>query len=225
MILNKKRKIRSAAAVIVLFVALAAGQMTDSKKSGPKQLEDLVLASGRMPRAGGGEVTVELCMKNGIYYDDTMDEYFPSIYAYEHNYEGNYVIRTVDEAGTVLCERGLEELFQDRGEVFNFPQEFALVWEDYNADGCPDFTIGQPQNASNMRYMLLTVREDGAVERLCRQEISETNQPGERFSVILEHGGTMEKHTITSCFYNNVIGEVQEQTYEYRVQSGMYEII
>lgn len=177
MILNKKRKIRSAAAVIVLFVALAAGQMTDSKKSGPKQLEELVLASGRMPRAGGGEVTVELCMKNGIYYDDTMDEYFPSIYAYEHNYEGNYVIRTVDEAGTVLCERGLEELFQDRGEVFNFPQEFALAWEDYNADGCRILRLASRRTQAiwDMCCLLYvrTGRWNGFADRKYRRQISQ----------------------------------------------------
>ncbi|MBD5514405.1 MAG: hypothetical protein HDR06_07030 [Lachnospiraceae bacterium] len=38
----------------------------------------------------------------------------------------------------------VEELVQDfeEGDRMNFPGTFEIMVEDYNQDGCPDFTIG-----------------------------------------------------------------------------------
>lgn len=217
----KKMTIRTVACFVLCTLSFTAcGSKENANK--PEAVVNTVIASGSMPFSDGEEVTAELCLTKGIYYNDTMEEYVPSIYTYGQNYEGSYAVRTVDADGTVLFETGLETLFQDRGETFNFSEKFTLEAADYNGDGCPDFTIRQPQSSSTSGYLLLTVRKDGTVERLCSQEIPDTNTLGGKWSAVLKHNAQADGKPITGCFYNNAIGEEQQETYVYQKQSGLY---
>lgn len=202
---------------------MPAGYKT--KKTATK-LQNVTIASGEMPLSNGAEVTVELCMTNGIYYDDTMSEYVPSIYTYSQNYEGNYVLRTKNRKGEIMYQSDLRNYWPDTGidyeggRGFNFPKEFSLNWTDYNADGCPDFTVGMPLSSSNMGYLLLTVREDGRIERLCSQEL--LNSWGES-SVAFEHDTQAEQMPILGYAYDNTLGERGPVIYLFNEQNGMYE--
>lgn len=197
----------------------------DVNKKAASQLENIKMASGVMPLSDGSDVTVELWMTEGRYYNETMEEYAPGIYTYPQNYEGNYILRTSDGDGNILFETDLEQLWPNRGTVFNFSEEFSLEWTDYNEDGCPDFTLGLPQSSSTRGYLLLTVREDGRLERLCsgEGEISIENSLSQGFSMKLEQDEESEQKTIIGSFYNNAVGERYLQYYHYNPQSKVYE--
>lgn len=192
----------------------------------PVPLENIRIAYGEVTLSDGTGAVIELWMRKGTYYNNTMEEYVPSIYTYEQNFEGSYVLRTIDENGNLLYETALADLWQYRGPDFNFPEEFLLQAEDYNADGCPDLTIGLPQSSSNTGYLLFTVREDGTIEKLCREEIPDTGGTlqGNQFSAVLKHDKKSENKTITGFQYNNAIGETQEVSYDYNAQEKLYEL-
>ena len=206
-------------------------------KQTPTKLKNIILASSVMPLSDGTEVTVELCMANGIFYEDTMeDKYGPSIYSqnykenytYRQNYEGNYIVRTKNREGEVLYQNGLEHYWKNAGVYFeggigfNYPGTFPLVWTDYNADGCPDFTIGLPVSSSNMGFALLTVREDGKIDPLCSEEIVNADGVGE-FSVILDHDTQADQMPIFGYLYDNTVRKTRPVKYLYNGQNGRYE--
>lgn len=62
-----------------------------------------VYASGEMTLSDGTAVTVELCMKKGTCYNDTMKEYFPGIDIYPNNYKGSYVV--AQEYAVIGCRQ------------------------------------------------------------------------------------------------------------------------
>lgn len=231
----KKRLVWTSAVILALIAVIALAFVFNLKENRQEKdyvnkktaswLENIKMASGIMPLSDGSDVTVELWMTEGTYYNETMDEYAPSIYTYPQNYEGNYILRTFDGDGNLLFETGLEQLWPNRGTVFNFPEEFSLEWADYNGDGCPDFTLGLQQSSSTRGYLLLTVREDGRLERLCsgEGEISIENSLSRGFSMILEQDEESEQKTILGSFYNNAVGELYLQYYNYNPQSKLYE--
>lgn len=231
----KKRSVWASVLILALIAVATIALVFNPKenrqekdyvnKKTASQLENIKMASGVMPLPDGSDVTVELWMKEGTYYNESMDEYAPSIYTYPQNYEGNYILRTSDGDGNILFETGLEQLWPYRGTVFNFSEEFSLKWTDYNEDGCPDFTLGLPQSSSTRGYLLLTVREDGRLERLCSGdgEISIENSLSEGVSMILEQDEKSGQKTIIGSFYNHAVGELYLQYYDYNPQSKFYE--
>lgn len=210
-------------AAVIAGLSLNPRTDTDALKDGTASiaLENVKMASGVMVFSSGSEVTVELWLTEGRFYDGTMDEFLPRIDAYSENYEGRYELRTVDGQGGILFQTDLKELWQEANDIFNFPREFTLQWADYNADGCPDFTIGVPQSSVNMGFLLITVRENGALERINREELCLNSF--ENFSVVFEHDAKAGKMPITGTRYNNVTGEVENIVYQYDEQTGLYE--
>lgn len=185
------------------------------------EFENIKMASAAASLPDGSEVYVELIMTNGKYYDEYWEEYLPSIYTYNRNYEGAYELRTINEKGDILFQINLADLWPDIGDSFNFPGEFELEWTDYNADGCPDFSIGTPYSSSNMGFLLFTMREDGSLEKLSSEDILLNNF--EKFSVIFEHDSNADGMPITGYFYNNTTGEVENIVYYYNENTGLYE--
>lgn len=44
---------------------------------------------------------------------------------------------------------------------------FAIIFNDYNDDGLPDFAVGQPVNGSaDFKYVILTISKEGTLDRL-----------------------------------------------------------
>lgn len=185
------------------------------------EFENIKMASATVSLADGSEVSVELIMTNGKYYDEYWEDYLPSIYTYDRNFEGTYELRTVNEKGDILFQINLADLWPDIGSNFNFPGEFELEWADYNEDGCPDFSIGMPYSSSNMGFLLFTVREDGNLERISNSDIMLNSF--EKFSVIFDHDTETEGMPITGYMYNNTVGEVESVMYYYNKTNGLYE--
>lgn len=197
------------------------------KSKTPVPLENIRMASANVTLSDGKEAVIELYITKGFYYNNMMEEYIPSIYTYDQNFEGSYALRTIDENGNLLYETGLDDLWPYRGPDFNFPEEFVLQARDYNADGCPDLTIGLPQSSSNNGYLLFTIREDGTMETLCREEIPDAggSLQGNAFSAVLKYDKESQNKTITGSQYNNAIGETQEVLYDYNAQKKLYEMV
>lgn len=178
------------------------------------------MASGTALQADGNEVTVELWMTSGQYFDEFWEDYLPSIYTYNRNYQGTYALYVKNKDGDILSEKELGDFWPDVDDVFNFPCEFELEWADYNGDGCPDFTVGIPYSSSSMGFLLFTVQEDGNLKRLCDTEIPLNSF--EKFPVIFEHDPETERKPITGYRYNNVIGETESAIYYYDEMNGIY---
>lgn len=185
------------------------------------ELKNIKIASAAVSLADGSKLNIELIMTNGKYYDEYWEDYLPSIYTYDRNFEGDYELRTVNEKGDILFQINLADLWSDIGSSFNFPGEFELEWTDYNADGCPDFSIGMPYSSSNMGFLLFTVREDGSLERISSSEIMLNSF--EKFSVIFDHDTETDGMPITGYMYNNTVGEVESVIYYYNKTNGLYE--
>lgn len=185
------------------------------------EFENIKMASAAVSLTDGSKLNIELIMTSGKYYDEYWEDYIPSIYTYDRNFEGNYELRTINENGDILFQINLSDLWPDFGSSFNFPGEFELKWTDYNADGCPDFSIGIPYSSSNMGFLLFTMREDGSLEKLSEEDILLNNF--EKISVIFEHDSNADGMPITGYFYNNTTGEVENIVYYYNDNIGLYE--
>lgn len=221
-----KKRNTAIAAVLCIIMALTACAGSeepekDSDSEHYKELEDIEMASATVTMSDGSKAVVKLNMTSGIYYDEYYEGYLPSIYTYDQNYEGSYELLTMNESGDVLFRVNLDDLWPDNGNTYNFRDSFELEWTDYNADGCPDFSIGMPYSSSSMGFLILTVLDDGSIERLSDTEI--LLDSFEKFSVIFEHDQTAEGKPVTGYRYNNVSGEIDTVTYYYNEDSGLYE--
>lgn len=226
------------AAGMIVIVLLAVGLLTDpvseaSEGTGENELESMVrvvhdaelenvkIASGTAQMVDGSEMTLELWLTEGRYYDESSEEYLPSIYAYDRNFEGSYEFRVVNGNGDILSRSNLGDLWPENGNTYNFPGEFTLEWADYNDDGCPDFSIGIPYSSSNMGFLLFSVQQDGSLRRLSAAEIMLNSF--EKFSVVFPQNKGKPGKPIVGYQYNNATGEVEKIDYYYYENSGLYE--
>ena len=180
-------------------------------------VEEVLVASGDLHIEDGTQITVELWMTEGVYFKG--EQQAPSIYVYEENYQGNYVIKTMDESGKLLWEFNLKNLWEAyEGENFNFPKGFIIPEADYNGDGCPDFTLGQPASSAAYVYMLLTVMPDGRIDKLCAENIlcSESKD----FSVVFRQDEAQK--AILVSVWDNALGEDCEEEYIYDENECLY---
>lgn len=145
-----------------------------------------------------GIYILELWLDQGIY--GSVEEFGAGGGIYEENYIGKYYLNVTDENGEVLSKRELGLDFEE-GDRMNFSGPFEIMVEDYNQDGCPDFTIGSYGSSSVNLYVLYTVREDGKLE-LLGKEIPNCSL-GE-FSVAFEKG---ENGTFFGSMWDNAVGE------------------
>jgi hypothetical protein len=66
----------------------------------------------------------------------------------------------------VVILAGQAPVSSDLGQLALFPGSWPIVFDDYNADGLPDFNIGMMAGSNNFSYSLYTVRSNGKVEPL-----------------------------------------------------------
>lgn len=183
----------------------------------PIPMKDVLIASDEMHMDDGSPITVELWMTDGVYFDEEHE--VPSIYVYEENYQGSYVVKTLDESGNLLWEFKLENLWETYGgENFNFQKGFTIQEVDYNKDGCPDFTFGQPASYSDYVYTLLTLMPDGRIDKLCEENI--LCSESEDFSVVFRQDEAQK--TILVSAWNNALGEKCEEEYIYDENACLY---
>ncbi len=107
--------------------------------------------------ASGGETIVRVWLKSGKQMTDDTPGPFQGTFLY-----GAFVIEAVTADGKTLPGMPLNDVFSHYGTVsFKAQEPFELLFDDYNADGNPDFTIGQWAGSNGNEYAMVTVDEDG----------------------------------------------------------------
>ncbi|RGX54172.1 MULTISPECIES: hypothetical protein [Anaerotruncus] len=169
--------------------------------SAPRELGfPYTVGRGKATLIDGSVVEIALEMIDGVYYDVRSPGFVPSAFTFKTNYEGTYQIRSTKGPLTFTCP-----ILADGDDAnpswrrLNFPAEFELLVEDFNGDGNPDFTIGQPASSSIWSYLLFSVMEDGQVEQAdCGEGIFASADGA--FSIPLEMTGPEE---FTVSYYHN----------------------
>lgn len=189
----------------------------------PVLMDNVRLAYGRFNTANGKAVIVELWMTQGEWFTE---EYAgSSVGIYPENYQGNYVLKTIAEDGSVLSERNLNEDWKkvsgvSSDRILNFGGNFIINATDYNNDDCPDFTIGQAVSSSTNEYVMYTVKEDGILELLCESMLLNTNQ---NFSIIFNQTVKNGEKCIIETQWNNAFGKEDEHYFYWNKEKNLYE--
>ncbi len=81
---------------------------------------------------------------------------------YQGSYhQGQFQLELVAADGTVLHTLDLNPSFNGEPLIFHEDRAFDIVFEDYNNDGRPDFTIGQYFSSNGFMYNLYSIHPDG----------------------------------------------------------------
>lgn len=170
---------------------------SDITGDNPGELNEYRLCQQELETENGIYI-LEFWMDQGIY--GSVEEFGAGGGIYEENYIGKYHLAVVDENGEVLSKRELGQDFEE-GDRMNFPGTFEIMVEDYNQDGCPDFTIGSYGSSSVNLYALYTIREDGKLDLLGKDIL---NCSPSQFSVAFEKG---ENGSFFGSMWDNAVGE------------------
>ncbi len=162
----------------------AAGNKRQSSSKDRKQpaaLKNFVIADNGTALSDGRKVTVRLVMTDGKYYDQSQVPYGGG--TYDQNYRGSYEIRVFDAAGKLLSKTALDNTQGGSADDINFPGKFNLLFDDYNRDGNPDFTIGQWGVNGMDDYQIFTVMPNGSVKNLTSHVdiFNNSQEPSVRF--------------------------------------------
>ncbi len=191
---------------------------TDPKtQKQPVGLTNFEIADGKTVLSNGRKVSVRLVMTNGKYYDQSQVPYGGN--AYDNNYQGNYEIQVLDSEGKLLSKVALYNT--DGGtEAINFPGKFNLLFDDYNRDGNPDFTIGQWYSSGAKQYQIFTVMPYDSIKEISKADIvlSCDYSDIKNCSVKFEKDGTSGFYT-TVYFNGNASGN-RWQKFHYVCNDG-----
>ncbi len=118
----------------------------------------------------GTTLYVNVEMINGEYLDKSSPNYTPGDGIYDTNYIGEYqisVYSAIDQPKAVFTA----PVVFSRGKL-NFDKQFQLMFDDYNDDGNPDFTLGQWGSTNGNVYQIYTVATDGGIKQLPCENLS-----------------------------------------------------
>lgn len=161
-----------------LVTAGVVSEKNYSLEEMPVPLQEIVM-SDMTTQAGNRTIRILLVMTEGEYTTEAYEASAGGVYP--ENFRGSYELRTLTEQGDPIDSLVLTD---ESGEhEFNFGGEFALALEDYNQDGCPDFTLGTWGSSSMGIYYLYTITESGKIKQAYPDGIADT---GFAFSKALE---------------------------------------
>ena len=147
-------------------------QVSNTKnQSQPANLSDFVIADNETTLSNGKQVNVRLVMTDGKYYKQSQIPYGGN--TYDNNYQGSYEIQVIDTTGKLLSKMNFYTTwyYTDSSKDVNFPGKFNLLFDDYNRDGNPDFTVGQWFSGSAKQYQIFTVMPDGSVKGISKGDV------------------------------------------------------
>ncbi|PYG90395.1 beta-lactamase regulating signal transducer with metallopeptidase domain [Ruminiclostridium sufflavum DSM 19573] len=165
------------------------------KQKQPVNLFNLVIAENTVTLSNGKIVSVRLVMTDGEYFDE---EYAGAGGGtYPENYQGSYEIQILNSDGKLISKKN----FENEGQPANFAGRFNLLFDDYNNDKNPDFSIGQWGSSSMNIYWLYTIMPDGTVKNIISEAFAHSSHA---FSVKFDKD---KASGFYAQFYNNAIGE------------------
>jgi hypothetical protein len=165
------------------------------KQKQPVSLVNFVIAENKVALSNGKDVFVRLVMTEGKYFDEEYAGAGGGIYP--ENYQGSYEIQIFNSDGKLISKTN----FENEGQPANFAGKFSLLFDDYNNDKNPDFSIGQWGSSSMNIYELYTIMPDGTVKRISSEAFAHSSHD---FSVKFNKDKDSGFYT---QFYNNAKGE------------------
>lgn len=195
---------------MLLFLLIFAGCIKQELKNENEAYDikiksPIVFSHNSVEIADGRMVFVNIEMKSGQYVFDEFAGAFQG-----SNWNGQYQIRVYTDEDNFKNPDYLETISIFDNQPMNFKNEFKLIFDDYNNDGNPDFTLGQYASSNGFEYALFTINHEGKVETL--------DTGGLMF--ISEHDYSIKLEKLSpisfkkSC-YDNSIGETIERVYQW----------
>ena len=192
----------------VLIVGVLAGCSENDEKQGLNIIFEtpLIMSNNSVNLANGNIVFINIEMISGRYYYDEMPGAFQG-----SNWNGHYQVRVYTNEYDFSSTAYLAPISLNDNEEMVFNSSFSLIFDDYNNDGNPDFTLGQYSSGNGFDYAIFSINQNGEVERL-------NTDNKLMFINMREYSVQLEKHSPTSFkfnFYDNSIGEYIERIYQW----------
>lgn len=192
---------------LLIFTGCSAQESKDQNKVYDISIESaIVLSHNTVKSAGGNVVYVNIEMTSGQYAFDELPGAFQG-----NNWSGQYQIRIYEDESEFNNPVYLAPIFIDDSQVMNFKGEFSLVFDDYNQDNNPDFTLGQFLSSNGYAYALFTINETGVVNKLDTDGLLFSSE--QDYSIQLEK---MPPVSFRTSSYDNRIGETVERIYQWK---------
>lgn len=155
----------------------------------------------------GAKAILRLRMVNGKYYEDWNPGAIMGTI-----WEGKFVFELTDELGNVISQTELSEVYS---EPLVFTNDFKLEFDDYNNDGCIDFTLGQYATSNGRVYKLFTINPDGSVKELQIKDHKELfiSDASGYYSTKLQKTGDK---SFSYQYYDNSKGKTFEPVFEWK---------
>ena len=186
--------------LLLLTFAGCSNEAYDIKIESP-----IVFSHNSVKIADGSTVFVNIEMISGQY---VFDEFPGALQG--SNWNGQYQIRVYTDENNFKDPLYLVPIFITDNQPMNFKNEFSLVFDDYNNDNNPDFTLGQYGSSNGYDYALFTINQVGEVERLDTDGLMFISKHD--YSIILEK---LSPTSFRKSSYDNSIGEVVERIYQW----------
>ncbi len=134
--------------------------------------------------------------------------------------EGLFMIELANINGKAIAKTDLSTIYEEP-LIFNFP--FDLQFDDYNADGNLDFTIGQYRSSNGKDYKLFTLRKDGKIEVLPIKDYSSLfiSKTTDYYSTKLEK---IDDLTFKIEYYDNITGKNSEAVFKWNGKEFVKEL-
>ena len=166
----------------------------------------MTISNNNLFPVNGENQYLRIRMVKGKYYED----WNPG--AYQGTLlEGYFIIELADENGKAIAKTDLSPIYEEP-LIFNSP--FDLQFDDYNADGDLDFTIGQYTSSNGKDYKLFTLRKSGKIEVLPIKDYSSLfiSKTTGYYSTKLEK---VDNLTFKIEYYDNIKGKNSEAVFKW----------
>lgn len=167
---------------------------------------DTILSENKIDfNKDGREETIVVKMVDGRHYEDTNIGPFSG-----WKWEGGFDIELRDNGGKVLSTFDLNQAFS--GEPLIFKDKFNIAFEDYNNDGCMDFTIGQYASSNGYEYSFFSIKKNGSIVLLPFDKSTGIFNDNNGYSTKFEK---VDNVTFKNIYYDNSIGKRIENQYKW----------
>lgn len=216
----KKTKSRSLIPVLICVVifsscssdklsngqSLQNNEQTSSDKSEVAITVDTpIVFSKNKIEIAGNSFWVNVEMVKGSYFYDEMPG--PN---HGNNWVGDYQIRVYKDEYDLETFSDCEPITIIEDEKMLFANEFSLVFDDYNNDGYPEFTLGQYGSSNSFLYALFSIDSKGEILKIDTNGYIDINQ--NEYSIQLDKTSA---DSFRATSYNNSIAEYENIIYEW----------
>lgn len=199
---------------IGLFLSPVAKGDEREVSSQPEPVKNYLLTESPVVLYDKSTARLKLIMTEGIYYDEEYAGMGGG--TYPENYYGSYELQLVNVEGELLSAF---DLSKDWNTSINYGNRFDIQTEDYNGDGCPDFTLGTYGSSNFNIFYLYTITRDNSISRISENEMA-YNDKG--FSVMFPHEAKEGNYYIYTEVYNNAEGKNLQYTYQWNGVKGYF---